>query len=229
MSKVLQRLRSDSAGFTLVELTVVIVLMGMLGAMSSAWFISVQRTSNGYQARIGDLSDARTAMDRIGRDMRMVISPSPGVTGFDATSTSTKVVAYVNQPSAPPAKVSYSLESNGDGTTRLVRSTTAAVGTLPPFTWPASGTRTQVIANKLSQGSQLLFSYYDVSAASRPSCGAGVTPPCSTPMSASPTISSPSTVGAVEIVLRAQSSNAAPPTEMRTRVRVVNVDLVAIV
>jgi prepilin-type N-terminal cleavage/methylation domain-containing protein len=229
MIKLQQRFRRDDSGLTLVELVVVMTIMGMLGAMLTTWFVSMQRTSAGYTARISDLNDARTAMDRIGRDMRMAISPSAGVDAFDASSTGTQVTAYINQPAAPPAKVTYQLVANGNGTTRLVRTFTPAVGTVPPYTWPATGTKTTVIANQLVQGSQLLFQYYDLAGAADPSCGAGVTAPCSTPMVASPTISMPGSVGAVEVVLRAQSSKVAPATEIRTRVRVVNANLTAII
>jgi hypothetical protein len=80
----------------------------------------------------------------------------------------------------------------------------------------------------LSQGTVLLFRYYDTAGAADPPCATGATP-CATPMVDVPTLSDPSSVGAVEIVLRAQSGPAAPPTELSTRVRVANAGLVAIV
>jgi prepilin-type N-terminal cleavage/methylation domain-containing protein len=221
------RLHNDDAGVTLVELIVVIGIMGVLGAMLSTWFITTQRTTTAYTNRISDLNDARTAMDRVTKDLRMAISPSNGVAAFDPSSNGNQVTAYVNRPGAPPAKVTYSLVNNGDGTRRLVRTFTPSAGSAPPYTWPAGGTQTQVLAQRLSQGTVLLFQYYDTAGAAEPPCSSGLTP-CSSPMNASPTLSDPSSVGAVEIVLRAQSGSAAPPVELNTRVRVVNAGLVAI-
>jgi hypothetical protein len=150
------------------------------------------------------------------------------VPAFDASSTNNQVTAFVNRPGTVPMRVTYTLVNNADGTRRLTRTTTPGVGAAPPFSWPAAGATTQVLANRLSQGTVLLFTYFDAAGAADPPCSTGATP-CATPMNASPTLSAPGSVGAVGIVLRAQSGPAAPPTELSTRVRVANAGLVAIV
>lgn len=218
---------NHDAGLTLVELVVVIGIMGLLGGMLSTWFVTTQRTTTGYTNRIGDLNSARTAMDRMTKDLRTAISPSTGVPAFEATSTGNEVTAYVNQTTAPPMKVKYSLIANGDGTNRLVRAYTPAAGSTPPYSWPAGSTRNQVLAQRLSQGSTLLFAYFDAAGASDPSCTTAPAP-CATPLPASPTLASPTLVASVEITLRTQSGPAAPAQELRSRVRVANLGLVAI-
>lgn len=61
---------SADAGFTLVEMLVVIVVLGVIGAVVSSAVVSSLRTQRLTQANVQSTSDARTAVERMTRDMR---------------------------------------------------------------------------------------------------------------------------------------------------------------
>ncbi len=61
---------SDEQGFTLVELLVVIVILGIVGGFVSLTVIQSFKTSSTGQARIEMLNRLETALQRVGRELR---------------------------------------------------------------------------------------------------------------------------------------------------------------
>lgn len=62
--------RSADSGFALVELLVVMVILGVVGAVTVAGVTSGLRTTSYAQARVETLTEAQTALERISREIR---------------------------------------------------------------------------------------------------------------------------------------------------------------
>lgn len=62
--------RSADDGFALVELLVVMVILGVVGAVTVAGITSGLRTTSHAQARVETLTETQTAIERISREIR---------------------------------------------------------------------------------------------------------------------------------------------------------------
>ncbi len=62
--------RSADSGFALVELLVVMVILGVVGAVTVAGVTSGLHTTSYAQARVEALAEAQTALERISREIR---------------------------------------------------------------------------------------------------------------------------------------------------------------
>lgn len=216
------RLRAD-AGLTLVELLMVMLLMAVVGTLASTWVIGTQRTAAGFTARVDDLADARLAVERITRDLRVAIRPRNGTAAFAAGATVSDVTFYANLTAGPPLRVRYVL--TGTGTTgQLVREQTAARGTVQPYTYPAAPDSSMVLARSLDVSVPLL-TYYDVpSSALAPCTSTSPAPsPCATAMPVAPSVTQLDAVGSVQVEVAVRSrSTLTPATRLETRVRLEN-------
>lgn len=61
---------ADEDGFTLVELLVVMILMGFIGAMVLTTYVTSARTTETATARLDAINDVTPAMQRMTRDLR---------------------------------------------------------------------------------------------------------------------------------------------------------------
>lgn len=72
---------ADEQGFTLVELLVVVVLLGVVGSVALAGIVTAFRTSTNAQERVATLTELETATQRMSREIRMadpvLTSPAP--------------------------------------------------------------------------------------------------------------------------------------------------------
>lgn len=89
------RYKQSQTGFTLVEMIVVIVITGIIGAMV-AIFLRVpllQYTSTARRAEITDVAD--TSLRRIGRDLRLALPNSVRVTGVCGVAGTTCFIEFL--------------------------------------------------------------------------------------------------------------------------------------
>lgn len=61
---------SEDGGFTLVELLVVMVILGVVGTVTVAGITSGLRTTSYAQARVDTLAETQTTLERISREIR---------------------------------------------------------------------------------------------------------------------------------------------------------------
>ena len=115
------RLRQSAAarqgGFTLVELLVAMVLVGVVATAVYASFISgvEASSSRGTQARAQN--DARMAMEEFTRDVRQAVSPDGIIAPVAAAPTATSIELWVHttarSPRPPRSRSGFAIASRG--------------------------------------------------------------------------------------------------------------------
>ena len=121
--------RADS-GFTLPEMLVSMIIMGILGTLAVFAFISVNDTFRVTDDEATGLADTRTVVERLGRDIR-------AARGVDAGATESTLVLwvdynsdYIRSPTAQPDEiVTWSLVSQGSGSAQYNTLRSTAGGT----------------------------------------------------------------------------------------------------
>lgn len=161
-----RRRRLDQEGFTLVELLVVMMLMGVVGAVTLTSFVTSARSAQLATERLDAINDLTPAMQRMTRDLRAASPLVIDTGGAYTTRVGTEFVRggvtyrtdyYVDGVGAD-AKVladRYTVASNGDLTT---------IGT------------SHLIADVGNEAAQPVFTYYD-NDAQQITC-TGATPEC---------------------------------------------------
>ena len=155
------RLRSR-AGYSLVELVVATLAIGILTAGMLALYMGVQRSSADTANRIVNQDDARTAMNLAERYIRMAQSSDSNLT------SSTDAVVY-----AAPQEIVFYADVDGDyhaekiryylsGQSLMMATTEPDLGT-SPATYPAEPTTNSiVIMDGITNGGSALFTYYQL-------------------------------------------------------------------
>lgn len=97
MGEARARTPGAEGGFTLIELTVVLAIMGVVLLIAGGALISLQKTTVRTGAMVSTEQDASTVLAQMARDIRSTHAITfPSLTTTNAADT---VILYVNQPS----------------------------------------------------------------------------------------------------------------------------------
>ena len=109
--------RSKSAGFTLVELMVTLVIFAMVAAAVTVILVTSARSKQSTSGRIESEQSARAALDLIARDLRSsgygtdqdYASPQPAIAYIDSTEVimAENQLPYPDGPAGPTAPLAY--------------------------------------------------------------------------------------------------------------------------
>jgi prepilin-type N-terminal cleavage/methylation domain-containing protein len=127
MNRLVRRRRTDrdDRGTTLVELLVVMLVLGIIGAMVQGTVMIAHRTTDGVGGRVESSGDAKVAIDAMSKNLRTAVLPQLVANATCDTcatvafvqGTPTSVQFYANNNNDParlgPSKVTYTLT---DGT-----------------------------------------------------------------------------------------------------------------
>ena len=111
-----RRLRENQNGFTLVELLVVMIILGVLGAMTLTVVTTTFDSASVTSDRVRSLNELELAMQRVVRDLRvaeqLVLDPNDDF--------STSIGARINRDGVESI-VRYLVETTPDGEQQLIR------------------------------------------------------------------------------------------------------------
>jgi prepilin-type N-terminal cleavage/methylation domain-containing protein len=158
----ISRLRDDR-GFSLVELLVTMSLLSVVMALITGSAIFLQRSLNATDQRLGDLAQARLAMDASTKWLRSAVTVGRTDTTEDtqpftqASRTSVDFMANVGLSGAPgvPQRVELRVVNGNELREQVWRGVITAGGE-----WQPSGTsRTRIVARGLTDPA--LFTFFD--------------------------------------------------------------------
>jgi prepilin-type N-terminal cleavage/methylation domain-containing protein len=154
----------SSQGFTLIELLVVMIAAGILATAMLGLYLGVVRSAADTGNRIINQDDARTAVNQIGRYIRMATSSA-----FNQTSISDAIAL------AQPQELVFYADIDGDSIPDKVRyyvsglslkmATVAPDMTTNPPSYPAYTTDGVVMLNGMRNGAAAIFTYYETNPA----------------------------------------------------------------
>lgn len=127
------RPRGDDSGFTLVELLVAVVLLGILGTVATGLLLSAARSAEGSKAEHEAVEEARLGLNRVGRELRQATAityvqnedgPARSATGvtvvsFEADFNGDGCINGVDVYNVPPAPLRPCLPNNASDPERL--------------------------------------------------------------------------------------------------------------
>ncbi len=157
MSAARHRPRAASSGFTLVELLLGIALASLFAVALYGFFFAGLDSTRGHQTQAAAQSSARTALDRLAREIRQAVSPDDGLTPPVLALSPTSLELYVDPARATgatsprPHRVRYRVSGS-----RLVRERALPVGAAPPYSYGAYGAA-EVLVEGLAGGAAPLF------------------------------------------------------------------------
>jgi prepilin-type N-terminal cleavage/methylation domain-containing protein len=115
-----------SRGFTLVEMVMVMVLLGILAAVGAPMIANGMRVANSVAPNLTTLSQMRYATERVVRELREV-SHASGAYGFTSLASSTSLTfTKTNGTSVTIAYASPNLNLTDTGTTRALTTQASA-------------------------------------------------------------------------------------------------------
>jgi Flp pilus assembly pilin Flp len=170
----LRRLRRDEDGVTLAELTVTIVVLGLLVSATVLMVSASMRVSSGNKERLDQSNSASIAMQRVSRTLRTAVLQSQLTTTctlaictesafLKGTRTSVQFYADVDNPknSVGPSRVTYDV--TGGVLTETVQKPDSPVPDANGYRYctpgPGCNIRTTVLATDV-QTTGAVFSFY---------------------------------------------------------------------
>jgi Tfp pilus assembly protein PilV len=179
----LSRLRRDERGITLVEmlsaLTIgMVVLFAVLGLLTT-----MVRSSADSRGRMQGIREGRTAIDRIGQELRLASCPAVGTAVISGTADS--VSYYVARPQSDFRQNAvverHTLTYDATAKT-LALSVSSGTGTPP--TWSATPTRQSMIGTRIARvGTTPVFQYLAYDAPDAPATSLLTAPLATTDLS----------------------------------------------
>jgi prepilin-type N-terminal cleavage/methylation domain-containing protein len=160
MTRLARRLRSD-AGFTLSEMLVVLVFLGMISAAFSMLFSSTIRHNSEITEQSVTQGELRAAVDRMTGEARQAYI-GDGSSPITSIGSSQLTFTYPDKQT-PFHLVRVSYRVSGGNLQRAFERSTNTAG--PPWTWAVGGTPTNWATYVPNVTSATPFSYYDVSGA----------------------------------------------------------------
>jgi prepilin-type N-terminal cleavage/methylation domain-containing protein len=149
--------RCDDSGYSLIELLVVIILLGVVGSIITTTLVSGMRSTRQTQNRAYSTENVQAQLERIARDIR-VADP---IRAASATS-----ITLDNMRGAGPGCVreTWALSSGNLVRTAITFSAWASCSVYPATATPTS-TVTQTVVSSIANGSTPIFAYKDASGA----------------------------------------------------------------
>jgi type II secretory pathway pseudopilin PulG len=197
----------DEAGTTILEVTIVIALLSgaLVAALTS--LSSFQAASAGGDVRLENLTEARSIIAVLTKDIRTAARPSPTASPF-VSATPRSLQFYANLATTTgPKLVSLIVDANGVLREEVVN----PAGTAPDFTY-AAAPQTRLVGSYIANtAAQPLLRYYDAA-------GAELT---GDPLSAANRLQIDSI--RLELAVRKSTNLSVAPTTVRTTVRLPNV------
>lgn len=188
---------ADEAGFTLIELMMVLLLMGIVLPVGYSAVASSQKTVSDTENRFASVSQAQLAMDSVTRDIRAIQTPLSAASAIvSASANDFQFYSSVFNPAnGYPALIELKLTTcSGCTTTSLVEDTIMPVGGQSGVTYPTANMVVRTLAANVviptanpttdcpygTSSTQGIFSYYTISSAGTNSCDSlstSTTPP----------------------------------------------------
>lgn len=180
IQQLLRRRSADQRGFTLVELSVTVLLMAIISAVLFTSLTTITRTSTETDRKSLTTAEARLAMERMARDLRAA-NPLDAISGTLPTSTYDNAVSFKVFCTSGAACV------NGLRAVRYAMASnvlTQAVGSGSPLTLLgpvesptlAAAERRGAILNTATQPVFTYFNKHGVQLATSPTPGVGLAP-----------------------------------------------------
>jgi prepilin-type N-terminal cleavage/methylation domain-containing protein len=161
---------SRDGGYTMMEMVVVVMILGIVLAMVQTTLILTQRTVAGSGSRVDQTMQARVAIDSLTKVLRTAVLPSQlNGTGSSSTAaafiqgtkTSVQFYANINNDSniIGPSQVTYNIDSSGMLTEKIQPPDAHAVGNYNYLYTCTTCATTRVLARNVST-TQAMFTYY---------------------------------------------------------------------
>lgn len=116
MTSWLHRLRHQDVGITLVETLVAMVLLGVVGSITTAAVVASHQVLRVNSDEGQGLQDTQAVIERLGRDIRQARGVDPGATGSQLVLWIDNNSDYIrNSTTQPDEIVTWSLASQGSG------------------------------------------------------------------------------------------------------------------
>lgn len=152
----------DDSGTSLAELSVTMLLLSVIMAVSYQSVASLSEAVAGTDRRVENLGEARHLMKVTSRDLRTATRLQAGTSAF-VTADAKDVVFYanLNNPTSGPRRVRIYVDTQ----TRLIEEVTPpdASSVAPNYTYLVGPVTTRLVGKYVANApSQPIFTYYDV-------------------------------------------------------------------